>query len=618
MNKGCYNPIYNSAGTYKYEVYTGVEKHWYEGATNNFSSADGDVVTAVVLDSNIVANGYVKFDTGSDFTWYKNTSGSTITSGTTTDLTGANWTAGNTIANSTAGCFQHIGTAISRPDDKDCKYVYPDQWIDLRIEANAVSEQDELNRVGTKAKSGQLDGIGGVVATYIVSTPVNTGEYWMYFPTDSDIKIAFDNANVNDFFYSGYVVDYGMVSLQKGADNGDTRFFRVYALDKITLLGNIGNTITMYSTKTIPHPSSGTTLRTDWIGDPANYPQAVKDRLASGLPMIGMNPLLELSTPFGTYWGTNVKVRLGAKVTQMTSVAISTNGSSYRASSYFTDEDALAYYTAASKDDIPINNTIELPYDFANTTDGVPVPPDGFESHELSKQGVWVIPYTAKIPTTQVSDPKAVKLVGNYVTGTNSHSIYKGNQLVPTGKVNVGNGSNGLENRVIENTVEADVNIATLIPIDIYIANPIVTGDIVLNWWDENAPNGLGFYERTSGSSNTWVPNNETFSGWSFVASYPLSTTPTHATIALDDSNSPAVKFIETIAEDDDGMAHYQVFAQEMVSQGGVYGGDTTDELGNGTFTQLINGTLTDDSPVPTTIKTIVASKPLNKYIGDK
>ena len=62
-----------------------------------------------------------------------------------------------------------------------------------------------------------------------------------------------------------------------------------------------------------------------------------------------------------------------------------------------------------------------------------------------SAGNVVLVSYTAKIPTTQVSDHKIPKIIGNYVTATNSHSIYKCNQLVPTDKVNVGNGDNGLE-----------------------------------------------------------------------------------------------------------------------------------------------------------------------------
>ena len=57
-------------------------------------------------------------------------------------------------------------------------------------------------------------------------------------------------------------------------------------------------------------------------------------------------------------------------------------------------------------------------------------------------------------------------------------------------------------------------------------------------------------------------------------------------------------------------MAHYQVFAQEMVTNAGAYDGD------DGEFTQLTNGTLTDDNA--NTVKTIVASIPLNKYTGDE
>jgi hypothetical protein len=57
-------------------------------------------------------------------------------------------------------------------------------------------------------------------------------------------------------------------------------------------------------------------------------------------------------------------------------------------------------------------------------------------------------------------------------------------------------------------------------------------------------------------------------------------------------------------------MAHLQVFSQEMISNVGAYDGDDNE------FTQLTNGTLTDDNA--NTIITKVSSIPLNTYLGDE
>ena len=49
---------------------------------------------------------------------------------------------------------------------------------------------------------------------------------------------------------------------------------------------------TNISTKTLPILSSSTSLRTRMYGNPSSYPTAIKDRLAAGLPLIGLEPVL--------------------------------------------------------------------------------------------------------------------------------------------------------------------------------------------------------------------------------------------------------------------------------------------------------------------------------------
>ena len=96
------------------------------------------------------------------------------------------------------------------------------------------------------------------------------------------------------------------------------------------------------------------------------------------------------------------------------------------------------------------------------------------------------------------------------------------------------------------------------------------------------------------------------------IAYYKLvsfTSVPSHNTITLDNSNSPAVKFLETIAEDADGMAHYQVFSQEM-----EYNATDTDYADDiATFPNLTNGTA-DNLLGVDRVRTIVSSIPLNQY----
>ena len=178
----------------------------------------------------------------------------------------------------------------------------------IKIEANAISEQDELNRVGTKAKSGQLDGIGGVVATYKEpdgTSSASSGAGYIYLSgtkpdwwgnlgaisgtvtmnSTTDTKIYVFNGS-DLYYWTGNTTRRPVSPYPYGC-----QFLRV---SDDAYFPSDGAFTDFLITKTLPHPSSGTALRTDWIGDPANYPQAVKDRLASGLPMIGMNKSQEV------------------------------------------------------------------------------------------------------------------------------------------------------------------------------------------------------------------------------------------------------------------------------------------------------------------------------------
>lgn len=167
----------------------------------------------------------------------------------------------------------------------------------------------------------------------------------------------------------------------------------------------------------------------------------------------------------------------------------------------------------------------------------------------------------------------------------------------------------GLESKVVEDNHIIDFSQECVIGVAMNVA---IGETVYVNSTFTSATEGMYRWEHTSSLSN-WTPNIGTaFDDPSLWVPVYIGSTPSHQTISLDNSNSPAVKFIESIAEDDDGMAHYQVFAQEMAYNGTTSAYDGDDEQ----FTQLTNGTLTDDNA--NVVKTIVASTPLNKYIGDK
>ena len=444
-----------------------------------------------------------------------------------------------TVSGSTIGYDAGTGYVLSgftgRPDNKFYDIIYKDQWQDWRLEANECLPAEELLAIGSKAKSGQVDGVSGMVGTYGASAAGSVRTDSTYIATVSFTDGLFTSSIVGETITVELTQDAsGTTYTMSGTVNSilaptiinfDTiGFTSTPPLPVATWTNSHGLT----ATKTIPILSSGSHLTTDLIGDPANYPQAMKDILASGKPLIGINPLLVDQNL--TVFNANSTLVLSEKGVDAVT-AISTG-------------DAGVTWGTPSTVSTGIENVTEN-----WRIDAVPL-------------RVVLNNYTAKNTTTKISDPKAVKAVGDYATGTNSHSVYKGNQLVPTGKVNVGNGSNGLESRGLENAhigagetayPLVDVNVYPNATIEMYGFSLIEDGTIFL-------------YSGPSTLAGNYGVNTdfEADADWTVVPT-PIGSTPDHNTIALDNSNSPAVKFLETIAVDDDGMAHYQVMAEEMV-----------------------------------------------------
>jgi len=544
LNKGAFHPVYNYFGTSQWKESASGEVNWWQN-------------------------------------WYQ--------------ITGFNIIS---TSNSFNPALSYVGegkltssTDSGHPQGKFYDIIYPDQWIDLRIEANAISESDELNRVGTKAKSGQLDGIGGVVAT--LETSLRSGANYAYRYSDNKWELYMNDASKANL-YVGQTIEFQVqdegrvrgIITGTFADDASGAGSLVLSDTCTELYGTFVNgykTSKVMVSYTLPHPSSGTALRTDIIGDPANYPQEWKDRLASGLPLIGMNPLLVDDSG-------NSLIPDGSR----TLYPISSKRISTQADNIVINMDGL--YTTNNTQD---QSSFTIPNTLAIRR--------ASDASDLTNSDFALASYTAKIPTTQVSDPKAVKLVGNYVTATNSHSIYKGNQLVPTGKVNVGNGTNGFESRVVENSL-SDLEYDGVLTAN--VVDSVVQNGIYKIYGFDLYNDGLTYVKRLGIDNSSITLSNGADLGSSIYWELIEIPKPTHSTISLDNSNSSAVKFIETIAEDEDGMAHYQVFAQEM--EFNATDGDYADDIP--TFPNLTNGTA-DNLLGTDRVKTVVASIPLNKYI---
>jgi hypothetical protein len=156
--------------------------------------------------------------------------------------------------------------------------------------------------------------------------------------------------------------------------------------------------------------------------------------------------------------------------------------------------------------------------------------------------------------------------------------------MIPTG-----NGSNGYESKGLENC-----EITAIHQVEVGQTITFVTGDTFFvndNSFDLATYGEV--YERVGGqgtgtfqSTNNW--KDETL--WKFLGF--TDTTPSHNTINLDNSDSKASKRFYALESDSDGMKQVAMYTTEMAYDAvdPHYDGDS------GLFTQLTDGTLTDDN----------------------
>ena len=168
--------------------------------------------------------------------------------------------------------------------------------------------------------------------------------------------------------------------------------------------------------------------------------------------------------------------------------------------------------------------------------------------------------------------------------------------------------SNGLESRLVESTIIDAVDWSVTVGGTYQLApNMTYKADSTFDGIDKDT---LFKYNGTA-TSGAWGPLGvDTFYTTAGMTRVTITSTPQNNQITLDNSDSPAYKHLMTIGKDSDGMAHLQVFSQEMISNGTAYDGDDNE------FSQLTNGTTTDD--LARTITTKVSSIPLNTYFGDE
>lgn len=500
---------------------------------------------------------------------------------------GGYWYSTATPTNSIAKAFLevqnngYISSGLSEyPQGKYYDIVYPDQVIDVREyakilnkwEVDLIRADKEENGVEeivsfkySDRNTGTLDTLniaGGNrrrhYSTSVSSQHISNKEIY----TDSTQTIYAVNS-VDSVAYKLYGVLYFTTGTYLDFDPSYGTTFTPSA-----------SSYTVLIVDKKPVLSSNTKLSTDLLCNPINYPQIMKDRLAEGKVIIGLNPLLvdDLGNnliPDGT--SKNYKVS-NKSITTFVGIYSTNNGLTY-----VVDPGMVSEFNYISN--------ARLSW----------APATGF---------LMFINYTSKNnPYTQTT-PKAVVEVLPKVKASNSHSIYKGalvgNQVV--GKVQVGSGANGYESKVLENAT----NISTYLSSDGLIS--LATGDTILvvdgHLGDIGNKGVVGTIYKYKAS--TYYPSIDTNVLWySNTSLYDIVSTwvtiPSHTTITLDNSNSPASKWFEVLEEGNNGVLA-GVYGQEV-----VYGADT------GNFANLSNGTTIDFSN--NTIRTFHGSIPLNGKI---
>lgn len=496
LNKGAYHPVWNVAGT-KY-----------------FRRVDLSEYTTTP--------------------WYSNLA--------PTILSVANSFMLNTYVSLAAG----NGTSLSgRPDSKFYDIIYQDQFISFESSELAYKPTElEMKEIREYEK---FKGVEGCVSFAKVSDTVarDSGNHVLYsygngvlVCKDSSFKPEYDDTKYllisNDFSITKIVTfekystspDYYCVAVNAGlglpAQNSNIQY-------KIIR-------ITKYS-----YNSKGTSLTTDLIGSPLNYPTILKDRLAEGKGVFGINPLLVSDT------GVNLIPEGTLKYYKLTGKA--TNLKDW----LYSDNDGDTYGVS------------NVPFDYTKNSTTTTTDPSN---------RIRIANYTSQNNPYQATTSRTVLTVEPKVIASNSHSLYKGaitgNCI---GKVQVGNGSNGYESKVLENT-EKDRDDYDFI-VTAGTTYTIKTGNYVLRSTNLD-DNGIVF-ERIGGDVTSTF--NASFLDYPtlYRPIYGFVTTPIHQSITLDNANSPASKWFEGLCYDDDYVYPFVVM-EEMIWDYDLNNNGTTNE----------------------------------------
>ena len=475
------------------------------------------------------------------------------------------------LADSSSDCFiddpmlhqDYLGDITGghslHPQSKFYDIIYSDQFKDLREYAKIANKYEiELLREDKRVNS-CVDEVVMFGDGYGMNAAYGGGGNLSRLIGAFDNSVMYPTSNTNDdsiktiiFYTDGSFVEY-----YNGYQyNGGLRF------DTDSALSTNLTVDFLISIKTNPIISSNTKLSIDLIGSPDNYPDVVKTRLASGVGINGVYPLLVSDEGVSMLPdGTTKSYKFMNKSLESNNVVQS-------------NTPTISWSTV---DVIGLGS-----YSYINNSDTI----TSFPSTYLR-----LYSYTSNNAPYQITDPKPVLEVTPKAIASNSHSIYKGGDIASqiSGKITVGNGTNGYESKVLENAENLYFDFY------VYADGEVFNYEGGKTYLFDGFDNYNGVYVATD--TNAVYASTSLAAGYGFIQ---VSTTPQHPTLTLDANDG--AKWFEVLEEDENGNVYAGVYGEEMVY-------DTT--FGDGDdFAQLTNGTDIDLNG--NTVKTFHGSNPLN------
>jgi len=541
------------------------------------------------------------------------------------------WYDTSVVIESIADCFNpdnllggNIASGKSgRPDGKYYDVVYENQVLDCRYSSTKTNLHDTASKVfsdGVSGKGGVCDTVGMISKT--------AAKYYNY-NNNNKLGISFDGYAQSKFEkYRGVTVTVFTVdglNIAKGIlfpefSAGNYSLYNIKIIKGFSTTNSWTDTANIVIRKDLPIIQVGEQLVTDLIGSPENYSTIMKDMLARGETIIGLNPLLISDTgdnliPDGTknVWKFSNKLvkSLNARI--------------------MTLDGGTTYNKYADIVDSTENRSVTVKYIIGT---------------------VMFIPYTASIPVAAIQDPKQVDYVLEKYCASNSHSIYKGNNI--TGLIGVGTG-NDMESGYLGDcelvaiydhiltTENINISTDTLVEINeiVYVPddslsthpyNPAVSGGLyrkLVNTGELLGGSAFTFDERWESLGVQNIPSNQTIS----LSNIGDKASKAFLTIASDDNNELYAQWIvEELASGWDGTSTFEDDTTTGLTIDKVYQEQTSKLLyraladkitvsdtatwsnpfdgDSGEFEQLANGVTTDVNG--NAIRTVCASTPLN------